>query len=131
MSNYCTTFPCKSSSPSTHLRHPMKLKNKRPHDYVHKTPPQKSPADINRSAYKETNKILSKKSPHPNLARVIIIRQRWLEKGKVTGRLPPGALIAQKNNVLAQFVLVKARGGLGRFPIMMEYITTSSGVLLG
>ena len=113
MFNYCsTTCPCKSSSPSAHLRHPMKRKKKRPHDYVHKTSSQNSPADMMRSAYKRTKKISSVKSPHPNLARFIAVRQRRLGKMEGMGHLPPGALIAQNNNVLAQYVSGKGPGGL-------------------
>ena len=90
----------------------MKRKKKRPHDYVHKTPSQNSPADIMRSAYKKTKKILSVKRPHPNLARVMAIRQRWLVKREGGSHLPPGALIAQKDNVLAQYVSSKGPRGL-------------------
>ena len=90
----------------------MKHKKKRPHDYVHKTPSQNSPADIMRSAYKKTKKILSVKRPHPNLARVMAIRQRWLVKREGGSHLPPGALIAQKDNVLAQYVSSKGPRGL-------------------
>ena len=89
----------------------MKREKKRPDDYVHKSPTLKSPGDVMRSAYKMTKKILSKKSPHPNLARLIAIRQRWLGKRGGMGHLPPGALIAQNDNVLDQYVSSKARGG--------------------
>ena len=85
----------------------MKRKKKQPYDYVRKTPSQNSPADIMRSAYKKTKKTLSVKRTHPNLARPIAIRQRWLVKREGVSHLPPGALIAQKNNVLAQYVSSK------------------------
>ena len=125
--NYCTTCSRTSNSPSAHLRHPMKRKNKRPHDYVHKIPSQNSPADIMYcvlctmvSAYKRTKKILSVKRPHPNLARFIAIRQRWLVKRVGMGHLPPGALIAQKENVLAQYV--SSKGPRGLRPISLSWV---------
>ena len=90
----------------------MKRKKKRPHDYVYKTPSQISPVDIMRSAYKRTDKILSVKRPHPNLARFIDIRQRWLVEREGVSHLPPGALIAQNDNVLAQYVSTKGSKGL-------------------
>ena len=90
----------------------MKRKKKRPHDYVYKTPSQNSPADIMRSAYKRTKKILSVKRPHPNLARIIAVRQRWLVKREDVAHLPPGAMIAQNNNVLAQNVSSRSPRGL-------------------
>ena len=91
----------------------MKRKKKRPHDYICKTPSPNSPAAIMRSsAYKRTKKILTVKRPHPNLARFIAIRQRWLVKREGVSHLPPGALIAQNNNVLAQYVSSKGPRGI-------------------
>ena len=81
---------------------------KRPHGYVHKTPLPKSPADIMRSAYKLTKKILSTTTIHHRLRRLLVICQRWLQKASP----PPGALIMQKRNVLAQYISVNGVRGL-------------------
>ena len=76
--------------------------------YVHKTPLPKSPADIMRSAYKLTKKVLSTTTTHHRLRRLLVIRQRWLQKASP----PPGALIMQKRNVLAQYISGNGLRGL-------------------
>ena len=107
-----TTYYCpyKSSSPSAHIlviiRHPMKHNKMQPHDYVHKTPSQNSPEDLERK--EPTSKPGSVYCYSPTMARE--------EGGYGTSIYHRELLLHKIMTYLLSMYLAKAPEDLGRFP---------------